>query len=222
MKTSSQNTERGFTLVEMTVVLAALVPILITILGTTNSVRDAVQITTHLSGLSDRVDQVADRFGQMMQKAVASTIKSRTTQEDIDAALIKAPLILPVIMPIPVLDQWIVPQQVLSRTTLQFYSVSTQLSTNTSNTVGPFVLEHIMSPGELRNGIDDDGDGLIDEGDLVLRGPDAGTIVLTDVEKFEMDVIGSLVILRIRCAKIDSRRRIHRVFRERRFTIRNN
>ena len=52
--------QAGFTLIEMTIVAAALVPILMAILGTTQNVQNTVSTLTKVSQLTEQVDRHQD------------------------------------------------------------------------------------------------------------------------------------------------------------------
>jgi hypothetical protein len=213
MKNSRQ---AGFTLIEVTIVAAALVPILMAVLGTTQNVQNTVSTLTKVSQLTDQVDSVVGRMGRLTQKSVAGTMLSRATAADV-AAMIADPLITV----IPAVGDWIVPLSFLDRTDLSFRTVSGLLNINASDSIGPYVLEFVLDPGETANGVDDDGDGLVDEGDVWLRTPAAETTVLHRVELFKISVIGASLRVEVRAASTDSRGRIRRVLRNQVFHIRN-
>ena len=213
MKNSRQ---AGFTLIEVTIVAAALVPILMAILGTTQSVQSTVSTLTNVGQLIEQVDNVVGRMGRLTQKAVAGTMMSRATTTDI-AEMTADPLITVY----PAEGDWFVPPGFIDRTDLSFRVVSGLLNINATDSIGPYVLELVRDPAETVNGIDDDGDGLVDEGDLVLRTPDAETTVLSGVELFTATVSGATLRVRVRAARTDSSGRVRRVFRDQAFNIRN-
>jgi len=208
--------ETGLTLIETMIVAAATLPILVSVLGTTLSVGKAVDVTSQVAALEDHIDQVIDRFGRLCQKAVATTLRTRATKVDVDAAAAD-----PLVIDKPKLGDWIVPQDFLDRSSLQFHAVRGDLSFNAKDTEGPFSFELELEAGEKANGIDDDGDGLIDEGRVLLQVPAAVTTVLPRVESLTVTVEGSLVTVRLVGARPDKQKHIHRITRIRKYQIRN-
>ena len=79
-----------------------------------------------------------------------------------------------------------------------------------------------MDASETDNDVDDDGDGLIDEGALHYETENVRVTLLDGVETCEFTLDGSVLIFALHIARLDSSRRVRRAVVERRIYLRNN
>lgn len=199
----------GFTLIELLAVSVFLVPILLAVLTTTDTVTSTIRTDDANASTSTTVSLALERIGQLLRPGVARTFKVRATQADVDAAVANLDPVVPTV------GEWI-PAKSLDldpRDNLQFQSADGVLSINASALTPTRELEFIMDDDELANGTDDDGDGLVDEGKLYLDYSTARVVLGDGVEGFSVSVEGDVVrVARVtlRCARRDGNRRLHR------------
>lgn len=85
-------------------------------------------------------------------------------------------------------------------------------------------LEFVLDGNELDNAVDDDGDGLVDEGSLAMADStsSSGPVALVlGVESCAFSLDGRLAQLILQCARQDQSRRLHRVTRDIKVYLRN-
>ena len=79
-----------------------------------------------------------------------------------------------------------------------------------------------LEASETDNDVDDDGDGLIDEGTITLLQNSITLAILKDVEECSFSLDGRMLMMRLQVARRNSEGRIYRCFLEQRFYLRNN
>lgn len=79
-----------------------------------------------------------------------------------------------------------------------------------------------LENGEIANGTDDDGDGLIDEGAIRLLYDNNQLVLVNGFENFEVSIDGRFLNVRMTAARSDDQGRIYRATLEQSFYVRNN
>jgi type II secretory pathway pseudopilin PulG len=219
--TSRHGTQRGFTLVEILVVIVVAMPILGSIFATSIMVRDQMQAGDTVSAVAESCRIAGQRVALLARAGLLSTCQVRATQADINAAIV-AQATNPLIV-IPTLGEWISPPVAEVRPTFRFSSADGVLSMNASALTPMREFEFFMDPGETANGNDDDGDGMVDEGRLQLRiGNSPVQLVLAGVETCEFSLNGRLMTVRLACARRDQVGRLYRAAATHTICMRNN
>ena len=118
--------------------------------------------------------------------------------------------------------QSLAPALVIWRPGIRFQAASGKLFLNAALSTAPRTLTFEMEPGELANGLDDDGDGLVDEGAVTLVHDSITVTVVRNIETCEFAIEGRILTSRLRVAIRDSKGRIHRAYVEQQLYMRNN
>ena len=204
----AQDKQSGFTLMEVMVAAIVAIPILTGIVMTTNGVNGTITANVRAADVSAHTRRIVSVFGRMLRPARITTIRMAATAEDVAASRATE------------LGEWIPPSDQWSRG-IQFTSASGYLKMNASGDTGLNQITFEMDPKEKPNGVDDDGDGLVDEGSLhVVRGGVASHH--RDVEDVAFLFQGRMVHMRLTIARRDSRRRVYRISSETQFYVRNH
>ncbi len=222
-----ESTERGFTLIEVLVSSVILLPILFAVLTTRDLVGSTVAANQRRADTADQVRRVARLVRQMARPALASTVRVRAIQADVVAItaaeqqrLIDNPTGTPI--HIPVVDEWISPNELDPRPNLQFVAADGKLAVNAAAITTPRSFEFKLDPNELDNGQDDDGDGLVDEGKLYFHHDGSSFVVLDRVEDCTFTMDNGVLILFLRAVRRDSSGRVHRALIQQKIFLRNN
>ena len=216
----------GFTLIEVLIASLVSLPILAAIVSTSKVVGSSLQTNVRASDVSEALEATAQRIERLIRPTALSTVEVKATQADV--AAIKTVEDLKVLanqnyVPIvPAVGEWIGPTDLQPRPTLRFRSARGVLSMNASSLTTPMELEFVMDSNELDNDIDDDGDGMVDEGGLFLTDNTNRIALASGVESCSFTLDGSVVRFSIQLARRDASKHIHRASVERKFHMRNN
>ena len=93
---------------------------------------------------------------------------------------------------------------------------------NAALNTAPRSLTFAMEDGETANGIDDDGDGLIDEGAVRLVHDNSTVAMISGVEDCGFCFDGRMLGIRLRVARRDGQGRTFRGYQEQWYYLRNN
>lgn len=202
--------QSGFSLVELMIVVAVLAA-LVAAVGTSAHV---VNSTLNTNGVRADVTASAQRSIRMMgtfaRSGKLSTIQVQAVAADV--AALRATYV----------GEWIPPSDLVWRPGIEFVCAAGVLKINASLNTAQRRLTFELDPGEIANGADDDGDGLIDEGSVILKHDLSTVAVVHDVEDCSFMLDGRLLSIRLRCGKRDASGRVHRATFERAFYMRNN
>ena len=117
--------------------------------------------------------------------------------------------------------QWLTANELDPRSNTRFHAASGTLSMNAANLTSARELEFVLDAGETDNGVDDDGDGMIDEGSLFLQYESARIPLAENVESCSFEIDGPVIRFSVQCAQRDSDGQIHRAVARRVWLIRN-
>jgi hypothetical protein len=144
------------------------------------------------------------------QTAKMSTLRMAAVQDDVTAGAASY------------VGEWIDPSELVWRPGVEFLSASGLLSMNARLSSATRRVVFTLDPGEVANGSDDDGDGLIDQGTITLLHETVEVAVVRDVELCEFELDGRLLRMRIAIARRAGDGRIDRARMERAVYLRNN
>jgi prepilin-type N-terminal cleavage/methylation domain-containing protein len=220
MATPPRNSQRGFTLVELMIVMVVAVPILGAITVTGTLVRDEINSTEAAALTAESCRIAGQRLANLARPGLLSTCMVMATQEDVNAA-IAAQMLNPTVV-VPALGEWISPPPTGWRPSFRFQGADGKLSMNAAELTPVRRFVFSLDAGESQNGVDDDGDGLIDEGGLqLLIGTLPVQLVITGVERCEFRLRGRVLTLVLGVARRDAKGHLYRATTTQSILMRN-
>ncbi len=206
----------GFTLLELLIVMTVSIPILGSVMATNRMVREENTAREATADVAERCRTAGQRLALYGRAGLLSTCQIRATQDDVDTAA-AAHATDPSVVLCDVGD-WIAPYENTQRSTFSFQAADGVLSLNATALTPVREFEFVLEDGELDNGLDDDGDGLIDEGSLQLRvGTTNLELIAEGVEQCTFSLDGRVVSVHLQCAKRDHQGHVYRATSD--FTI---
>ncbi|MEZ5963545.1 MAG: hypothetical protein R3F56_06835 [Planctomycetota bacterium] len=202
--------ERGFSLVEALFAMTFLLPMLGGIISLTAGLTRAVDTrstSTQVQALAQRAFQVMATF---VQAAKMSTLRTQAVATDVGSGAATY------------VGEWIGPTDLVWRPGIEFLSASGLLSMNARLTTSTRRVVFTREITELANGNDDDGDGLIDEGNITLLHESTEVAVVRNVEQCDFELEGRTLRMRMTVARRAGDGRIERAHLERSIYLRNN
>lgn len=200
----------GFTLVELMIVVAVLMPILAAIGSTTMVASKTLDANERNAEVTESLLRASQRVVQFLRACVLSTYRMEANADDVNLGRATA------------VGEWIQPVDLESRTGIRFRSADGVLSLKASSLTQPRTLRWVMDSAESSNGQDDDGDGLIDEGSVMLTYDSSETVHISDIEECTFTLDGRLLRITLRAAERDLDGRMHRASLEHSLYVRNN
>ncbi len=207
--------ESGFTLVEMAVAITLMLPLLFFAVSSTRTVSGSISTSEHSADVTEAIRIAEQKLTKIARPALLSTTKFRATSDDVAWYIANT-------LPPPTVGDWISPRDGERRPTFQFQSALGGYSFLASAVSNPHSLEYVLDSNEIDNGVDDDGDGLVDEGRLVHEVGGRTLVLLNGVEVCEFWLNGRVLAVSLTCARRDSQGIIYRRTHEYRTTMRNN
>lgn len=184
--------ESGFTLVEMSVTIVILVPVLYVALNTTGILTRSVATNERNATVHQTLTRVTNQLYTLTRPALTSTVQVRNNRT----------------------DGWSVPAPDTPYPALRFA---------TDDPIEPITeLEFVRDIGEISNGADDDGDGLVDEGSLQIRRGGDWITIATGIEALTFSLASRLMTFTMACAHRDDGGRVLRGRRDLRVYLRNS
>lgn len=203
-------TERGVSLLEATLAMTFLLPMLGGIVALTGGLTrtvDTQATSTQSQALLQRSFQAISTF---VQSCKMSTLRMQAVQADVTGGLAAN------------VGEWIDPTDLVWRPGVEFLSASGLLSMNARLSTSTRRVAFFLDANEAANGHDDDGDGFVDEGQIKLLHEATEVAVVRNVELCEFMLEDRLLHLRISVARRAGDGRIDRARMERAIYLRNN
>lgn len=206
----ARSTQAGFTLIETLVAMAFLLPMLLGAVQLTQVIGRSVDTNATSTQSQAHLQRTLRTITEFVQTSKLSTLRMQATQADVDLGLATS------------IGEWIGATELVWRPGIQFLSASGLLSMNARlNTSTRHVL-FTMEAGESANLVDDDGDGLVDEGQITLLHEGTEVAVVNRVEHCSFMLEGRVLHARIGVARRAGDGRIDRAILERSIYLRNN
>ena len=195
----------GLSLVPILLGLSVVVPIVLAVLSAGDAATGTREAEAKRSDPNAALSAASEKLGQLFRPALLSSFRVRANQTDVGAA-----------KPVAI-GTWVEPKEHDPRPGVRFL-ISAGLGAASKSRE----LEFVMDDSESSNGIDDDGDGLIDEGVLLLRQGGTESVLMTNVEVFSVAIEGRSLRVTVGCALPDEDGNIHRAVTVRDFLVRNS
>ena len=178
--------ERGFTLLEVCVVSAMLVLLVGVVFTSTRTVTSTMSEDDIVAKSMEQLQRSAVRIAQIARPCSLVTYRMISTPWDVANLYATA------------VGEWVEPVDGQARSAIRFQSADGQLSVNAAALTSPRTFRLVLDDGELPNGVDDDGDGMIDEGEVMLDYDGSSVVMANNVEtcNFTLDVRTLAVELR--------------------------
>ncbi|HLQ36165.1 MAG TPA: prepilin-type N-terminal cleavage/methylation domain-containing protein [Planctomycetota bacterium] len=203
-------TQAGFTLMEVMLVMAVLTTMMVAVWNGTAMVTSTTEANSASAEVITQARRYVDRLGRMLRPAKMSTLMMRANAADVSAGRAVA------------VGDWIEPTDLVWRNGIQFISASGLLSMNAALDTVQRSIIFKRDASEIANGIDDDGDGLVDEGRISLLENGEQIDLLLKVEDCSFQLDGRLLAIRVRCAQRDGKGRVYRTNVTQHYYLRNN
>jgi len=203
------NRQSGFTLVELTLVAALLAMIMAGVAAFLGAATTSIRLDDNVAVAMESLQRSAIRVSQVMRPCSISTYRVLSTQADVPAAAAAA-------------GQWIEPVDGESRAAIQFRSSTGELSLNAQQLTDPRSFRIQLEPGETENDADDDGDGLVDEGRLMMDYDGIPVALASNLEAATFTLNGRLLTIRVQSAARTRAGIVQRFTAEEVLYLRNN
>lgn len=192
------SSERGMTIVELMIVILILVPVLGLIATSSVVATRTLDANDVAASTTEKLQRTIQRLSHFVRPCVLSTYEVEATPDDVAAGRALAP------------GQWISPADGEARTAVRFRSALGDLSMNASSWTPQRTIRFELDPSETVNGVDDDGDGFVDEGRIVLDYDGTRVDMVIDAERCTFALDGRELTIAVAAA---SRSRSSRVVR---------
>ncbi len=202
--------QRGFSLVELMIVMSAMLPLLATIVMATGTLGKTATANDRAADVRETCRRIINRVELLLRPGKLSSLQVRATAADVTAARATT------------VGEWIGPIDDDPRDHLRFVAAKGLLSMNAKLSTLPREFGFLLDGGETMNGKDDDGDGMIDEGSLRLVYGNSIQLIARNLELCRFTVRGRLVIVTMRAAAADRTGRVHRATLSQTMYLRNN
>jgi len=225
MTRDGQN-EAGTTLVETILVIAVLAIVLSAIMGTEATTNHALRANNRAAAADEIARRILQRVAPIARSGLLSTFKVKATAQDVADA--EAAQLLDPSVVVPTEGEWISPTDDDPRDNICFesadgvFTMSGIPMSNVSNTTGPQALEFRIEDGEAPNGTDDDDDGMVDEGTLVLTNSTGSYVIGRGVEHVQFSLHERVMKLVLTTASSGGKDEVARGTHRHKVYLRNN
>lgn len=182
------NRQDGFTMVEVMVVFVLLVPTLGLILTCTETASRNLAIDDTVAKTMETLQRSAVRISQIARPCAMTSYRMQATAADVAAALATT------------VGEWIEPVDGQPRTAIRFRSATGTVSMNASALTSPRTFRFVMDPRETDNDVDDDGDGMVDEGKVIMDYDGNRIAMAGNVESCTFTLTNRLLRIELRAA----------------------
>lgn len=185
----------GYTVVELVLTAVMMVPIMLAVLSISSSVSKSVQTSERAGDVDDQLQRTVAAVERLLRPSLRTSIEVRADASDVAAAIAAG-------APVPTIGDWVAAPDLSPRPCLRF-TVLTGVPSAPSATATTLSLEFVNDANDPDNDLDDDGDGLIDEGTL-FRSDGTNTVeVLRGVEQCSFAIENQLLRVTLHWARTD-------------------
>ena len=190
----------GFTLLEVLAASALMLPILIVVLSTVDVIQNSMNVNEGRASLMQTMHKVSDELERQLRPAALSTVEHRVTPG----------------------GAWEDPVELQPAVGMRFQCADGSLSMNPAALTSVRTFELVLEEGEIDNGTDDDGDGMVDEAYLMRRQDGDSWPIARGVESLTFTMEGRIVRVSLTCARRMNDGHLVRSSIQRNCFVRNN
>ncbi len=201
--------EAGFSFVELSIVTTLLVLAMGFVATSFQTATRSLQADDLIARAMETLQRSAMHISQFTRPCSITTYRVESTPDDVPLAAAAA-------------GEWIEPTDGEARAAVKFQSASGELSMNAAMLTGERELRLILDDNEVANDIDDDGDGMIDEGRVVLVYDGISVTMARNVETLTFTLTGRVLNMEIRSAARRSDGSLQRFSIKETLYLRNN
>lgn len=209
-KPGSKRSEGGFSFVELLMVLAIMLPVLAVVASSTDVATKTLRANEINADVIESLQRTTQRIVQFIRPAVLSTYRVEATAADVTAGRATN------------VGEWIDPLDLEPRTVVRFRAAEGILSMNAAALSRMRTLRFRLDDNEIDNDLDDDDDGLIDEGGVYLTYEGAVVQLASEIEECVFILDGRLLRMRIRAGERRQDGSIYRATTTQSLILRNN
>jgi hypothetical protein len=192
----------GYTLLEVSISAVVVLVLLLACLSTGKLVAGTVDTVDRRSEADTLVQRSMEQIDELLRPAHAASLRTRATAGDVAAAA--AAGLTP-----PAVGDLVAVRQHQPRRSLEWTAPAGPPSIAPTRPIVVRRLECVRDPSELENGIDDDGDDLVDEQSLLLTVGGRAVPLLEHVLDASFEADGRTVRVYVRAARRDAQGRQH-------------
>ena len=181
------NRQSGFTLVELTLVASLLAMVMAGIAAFLSAATTSIRLDDNVAVAMESLQRSAIRVSQVMRPCSISTYRVLSTAADVPLAAASA-------------GEWIEPVDGEARSSIQFRSATGALSLNAEQLTDPRGFRIELENGETANGADDDNDGMVDEGRLMMDYDGIPVALASNLEAATFTLNGRLLTITLQSA----------------------
>jgi len=186
-RSAVDSTQAGLTFVELTLVTTLLI-VLMSIIGTSTLISTRALQTDELVAHSmETLQRSAVRISQVLRPCSIITYRVAAVAADVPTYA-------------SAVGEWIEPVNGDPRESIRFQSADGQLSLNATQLTTARAFRLQLDDGETDNGVDDDGDGMIDEGSVMLEYEGVEVAIATNIETLTFTLTGRVLEIRMSSA----------------------
>ena len=200
----------GFTLLELMIATLIFVPVLVAISATTRTVSGTINANDQSAEVLESLRRSMQRVAQLVRPCSMTTVRLQAIQADVDAGRAAT------------VGEWIDPTDLQACPGIRFRSADGVLSMNATALTPPREIYFVMDSNEIDNDLDDDGDGMVDEGRVHLLYDTTRLTLADSIENCSFTTDGRLLRISMQSVRRDASRRVFRATVEQVFYLRNN
>ncbi len=206
----AKQAQQGFTLLEVMITMALVIPSMAVIFMCTERTSRNIVADDNVAKIMETLQRSAVRIGQIARPGSLSSFRVKAREADVTNLMANQ------------VGDWMEPIDGETRETMQFRSATGRLSMNAQGLTSPRSFVFLMDPEEEDNDADDDGDGLVDEGKVLLEYDGNQVVMASNVEGCEFNITGRTLRIVLRAGLIRRGGTIQRFSSEETLYLRNN
>jgi hypothetical protein len=206
-----QSGAAGWTLVEVTVAAALLVPLLLVLAAASRAVTGSLAANEHAAETSEVLVQTVGRVERILRAGRNATLRVEATPADVAAGRAST------------VGSWFPMPPLTARPGIDLWSTTGELGPELVVPSRQYRLTLVLDGSETRNGAgaDDDADGLIDEGRLQLASGADVQVLIDGVEQCTFERDGDVLRFAMTCGRKGPDRRLRRTAVQHTIEVRN-
>lgn len=202
--------QRGFTLVEVMLVMLLIGPIFGLIISSSTVATRTLNTNETVASTAEGVHRTMQRLAHFVRPCVLSTYAVEATAADVTSGRASS------------VGEWISPVDGEPRSVVRFQSATAGLTMNAASLTLPRTIRFILDPGEVVNGVDDDGDGFVDEGRIALDYDGVSADMVIHAEECSFTLVGRELTIRLAAVSRSRDSQVSRVRTSQVLSLRNN